>query len=114
MTERTPSTGKGDLINDVQKATGLDPQEAKAAVTAVVDAMAKSLLAGDPVILANFGTLYPAESSARAARNPRTGEKLQVPARRTVRWRPSPTLKRVLNGEEDRPTLSSKLPSRGR
>ena len=51
-----------------------------------------------PVQLPGLGTLIVRERPARTARNPRTGEKVEVAASRTVGFKPGKTLKERING----------------
>ena len=51
--------------------------------------------------LLGLGTLIVRECPARTARNPRTGEKVEVPASRTVAFKPGKALKGRINGLED-------------
>lgn len=106
--------GKGYLVDSLRSDLDMTHDAATAAVDAVLNAMARALRSGDSVVISNFGSLHLARTEPRTARNPQTGEVFQAPARNVVRWRTSPTLKAVLNGEEDRPSLASKVPSRGR
>ena len=56
------------------------------------DTIVQSLAAGDEVRIHGFGTFRTAERAARVGRNPRTGEAVQVAARRVVRFSPSSSL----------------------
>jgi len=44
-----------------------------------------------------FGTFEIRERSARVGQHPKTGDKIEIPASKTVTFRPSPTLKKTLN-----------------
>jgi len=55
-----------------------------------------ALTGGDEVRIHGFGTFKTAQRAARTGRNPRTGESVQVPARRVVRFSPSTTLSATL------------------
>jgi len=60
------------------------------------DTISSSLTGGDEVRIHGFGTFKTAQRAARTGRNPRTGESVQVPARRVVRFSPSTTLSATL------------------
>ena len=60
------------------------------------DTISGSLTGGDEVRIHGFGTFKTAQRAARTGRNPRTGESVQVPARRVVRFSPSTTLSATL------------------
>lgn len=55
------------------------------------------LEAGREVQIRSFGTFYAKQREARVGRNPKTGEDIQIPARRYPRFRSSEALKRSLN-----------------
>jgi nucleoid DNA-binding protein len=56
------------------------------------ETLSTALVGGDEVRIHGFGSFKTAQRAARTGRNPRTGEAVQVPARRVVRFSPSTTL----------------------
>jgi DNA-binding protein HU-beta len=60
------------------------------------ETISSALTGGDEVRIHGFGTFKTAQRAARTGRNPRTGESVQVPARRVVRFSPSTTLSATL------------------
>jgi len=87
---------KKELIKHVADKTGVTRAQATAAVEAVVDAIESSLKAGDTVTLTGFGSFTVAERAARVARNPRTGETINIPASRAPKFRASKHLKEIV------------------
>ena len=71
---------KGELIDNVASEIGITKKEAKKAVECVFETITDCLAKGDAVRLAGFGTFGARQRAARMARNPRTGEKIQVKA----------------------------------
>ena len=61
------------------------------------DTISDTLSRGDEVRIHGFGTFKTAQRAARTGRNPRTGESVEVPARRVVRFSPSTTLTQSLS-----------------
>jgi DNA-binding protein HU-beta len=61
-------------------------------LNAVLEAIVDSVQAGDSVVLAGFGSFTHKISNARTCRNPSTGEPVQVPAKATIRFKPSKAL----------------------
>lgn len=59
--------------------------------------MASELFEGGEVFLPRFGKLTAVHSKARDGRNPKTGEKLHIPARLRVTFRPSKAFRELLN-----------------
>jgi nucleoid DNA-binding protein len=60
------------------------------------DTISGALTGGDEVRIHGFGTFKTTQRAARVGRNPRTGESVQVPARRVARFSPSTTLSAAL------------------
>jgi len=71
---------KGELIDKVASEIGVTKREAKKAVECVFETITDCLAKGDAVRLVGFGTFGARQRAARMARNPRTGEKIQVKA----------------------------------
>ena len=71
---------KGELIDNVASEIGVTKREAKKAVECVFKTITDCLAKGDAVRLVGFGTFGARKRAARMARNPRTGEKIQVKA----------------------------------
>ena len=79
---------------------GLTRAEAEAVVKIVLDAIAEALARGERVELRGFGSFSTRVRGPRRARNPKTGEEVFVPARRTPYFRPSKELARLVNGDQ--------------
>jgi len=84
---------KADLINHVASAAGLSKSAAADAVEAVLGGITSTLAAGDSVSLVGFGTFSVADRAARTARNPRTGETIQVAASKAPKFKAGKALK---------------------
>ncbi len=87
---------KAQLIEAVANNAGLKKKEAEAAVNAMTDAIATALANGDKVQLIGFGTFEVKTSGAREGRNPRTGEKIQIPASKRASFSAGAALKEAL------------------
>ena len=85
-----------ELIGIVARRTGLGRPAASAAVLAALETIATGIAAGETVTLTGFGTFRTVSTLPRPARNPRTGETVQVPAGRKIGFRPSAALREVL------------------
>ncbi|MDZ7726583.1 MAG: HU family DNA-binding protein [Candidatus Campbellbacteria bacterium] len=84
---------KADLVNKVQEVTGGTKVEAEEVVETFVNSITDALKRGDEVSIAGLGIFSAKKRAAREARNPRTGEKIQVPAMRVPKFRPAKALK---------------------
>ena len=87
---------KNDLISSVAESSGLTKADAGRAVDGVFDSIASALASGDDVRIVGFGSFSVANRAASTGRNPRTGEEIQIPASRTVGFRPAKALKESL------------------
>ena len=90
---------KQDIIREVADAAGLSEAQATKAVNATFDAIQNSLANNDEVQLSGFGSFRVVERAAREGRNPRTGESMQIDARRSPAFKPGTQLKRAVEGE---------------
>jgi DNA-binding protein HU-beta len=84
---------KADLINHVASSAGLSKSAAGDAVEAVIGGITSSLADGDAVSLVGFGTFSVVERAARTARNPRTGETIEVGASKAPKFKAGKALK---------------------
>jgi len=84
---------KADLVNHVAAEAGLSKTAAAAAVEAVLGGVTGALKKGDSVSLVGFGTFAVAERAARTARNPRTGETINVGASKAPKFKAGKALK---------------------
>ncbi|MGN0557651.1 MAG: HU family DNA-binding protein [Acutalibacteraceae bacterium] len=71
---------KTELVNSVAEKAGISKKDADKAVAAVVDTVVEALKAGDKVALVGFGTFEVHTRNARTGLNPRTKEKIEIPA----------------------------------
>ena len=88
---------KNDLVAHVADTAGLSKGDATKAVDAVFDGIAATLQRGDEVRLVGFGTFSVADRAASEGRNPRTGEKIDIPASRQPKFKAGKGLKEALN-----------------
>jgi DNA-binding protein HU-beta len=88
---------KAELIDAVSGATGLAKAEAVKAVDAVFDSITSALKSGDTVALLGFGTFVVKARAARAGRNPRTGETIEIPASKVPGFKAGKALKDAVN-----------------
>ena len=83
---------KQDLVNEVAK-IGITKKQAAAAIDAVIDAVKGALAEGDRVNLVGFGSFSVRQRAAREGRNPRTGKKLKIAAKKVPVFKPGKELK---------------------
>ncbi len=87
---------KQDLIEAVQKAAEIKKVEAERAVNAVFDEITKALAKREDVVITGFGSFKVVQRAARAGVNPKTGEKIQIPATIRPKFKPGKALKEAV------------------
>ncbi|AFY39504.1 bacterial nucleoid protein Hbs [[Leptolyngbya] sp. PCC 7376] len=71
---------KGELVDLVASKASISKKQADAVVSATVEAIMEAVANGDKVTLVGFGSFEPRQRKAREGRNPKTNEKMQIPA----------------------------------
>jgi DNA-binding protein HU-beta len=89
--------GKGDVINAIAEQAGISKKEATAAYDAFVDYITDTCRGGDRCAIPGLGSFSVTQRKAREGRNPRTNEKITIPASRNVRFRAGKDLKESIN-----------------
>jgi len=93
-----PTATKKDLARAVAQETGCTARQALMMANALFDTMREQLIEGNRVEVRGFGVLsVKATKPKPAARNPRTGEIVYVPARRKAMFKPGRALKEALH-----------------
>ena len=88
---------KNDLVGNVASSSGLSKSDAAKAVDAVFGSITASLQSGTEVRLVGFGTFNVTKRRASEGRNPRTVEKIQIPASNQPKFRAGKSLKDAVN-----------------
>lgn len=88
---------KNELIEKVAEISDLAKSDATKAVEGVFDAITTALQGGDEVRLVGFGTFSVTQRRASEGRNPRTGEKIQIPASKQPKFKAGKQLKESVN-----------------
>ncbi len=88
---------KNDLVAAVATGTGLSKADATKAVDEVFDQITVALKKGDDVRLVGFGTFAVTSRAATQGRNPRTGEKIEIPASKRPKFSAGKGLKDAVN-----------------
>jgi integration host factor subunit alpha len=89
---------KADMAQEVAQNCGFMKHEAQELVEKLLGIVKSRLVAGEDVMVSGFGKWSVKGKRARRGRNPQTGERLILDARRVVTWRYSPRLKKAVNG----------------
>jgi DNA-binding protein HU-beta len=88
---------KTELIDAIAEKASLTKVDAKKFLDAFLEVTTISLVSGDQVVLTGFGTFSVIERGARTGRNLITGEALEIPAKKIVRFKPGSKLRENVN-----------------
>lgn len=87
---------KMSIVEAVHAKLGTTKVQAEQVVDTVIESIVNSLKKGEEVSIAGLGIFSAKERKARQARNPRTGEAIQVPAMRVPKFRAAKALKEAV------------------
>ena len=99
MSETGKTVTRVDLCEAVYQKVGLSRTESAAFVELVLKEITDCLERGETVKLSSFGSFMVRKKGERIGRNPKTGEKVEVPAKRVPYFKPSKELKDLINGD---------------
>ena len=104
---------KADLVEEVAKVTELTRKDSEVIVDTLFESVIKALREGDKLEVRGFGSFRVRQRNARVGRNPKTGEKVEVPAKRVPYFKPSKELKDLINEDGTAPgtPMASSTPS---
>ena len=88
---------KADIIESVYAHVKLSKKESVEIVEFLLESMKNALERGENVKISGFGSFHVRIKESRLGRNPQTGGKMKLPARRVLAFRASQVLKNVLN-----------------
>ena len=84
---------KAELIAAVAEKTGLSKKDSEKAVSAAVDCIVETLVAGEKVSIVGFGAFDIKERGVRVGRNPKTREEIEIPATKVPFFKAGKALK---------------------
>ena len=87
---------KTEFINAVAEKSGLSKVDAKKAVEAFVETVSSELKEGGKVALLGFGSFSVAEKSARKGVNPKTKQPIEIPARKSAKFKAGAELTEII------------------
>jgi DNA-binding protein HU-beta len=88
---------KQELVDAVASGADISKADAAATIDAVLDVVAQAVAAGESVQLIGFGSFATGARAARAGRNPKTGETIQIAAAKTVKFSAGKAFKDAVN-----------------
>lgn len=93
----TKGMTKAELVEEVAKTTQLTKKHAELIVNTVFESIVTSLKDGDKIELRGFGSFRIRKRGPRIGRNPKTGDRVDVPPKRIPYFKPGKELKELLN-----------------
>ncbi len=103
---------KADLIEEVARVVEFTRKESEIIVEAIFDSVVNALREDDKIEIRGFGSFRTRQRQSRIGRNPKTGARVDVPAKRVPYFKPSKELKDLVN-EQDPVPATEPSPSSG-
>jgi integration host factor subunit beta len=91
---------KADLVEKVTRLGDLTRRDGEVIVETIFDSVITALQGGDKIEIRGFGSFRIRQRNPRIGRNPKTGERVEVPAKRVPYFKPSKELRDLVNPEE--------------
>src|SRR3981081_2348176 len=88
---------KADLIDEVSRLAELTRKDSEVILETIFDRVGRSWRGGDKIEIRGFGSFRTRQRKPRMGRNPKTGEKVEVPAKKIPFFKPSKELKDLVN-----------------
>ena len=89
---------KAELVELIASQSGVSKKDTGMVVNMILENIGRALCGGDKVELRGFGSFKVKSRRSRTARNPRTGDSVQVPSKQVPYFKASNDLKARLNG----------------
>jgi len=95
---------KAELIEEVSRVVEMTRKDSEVIVEAILGSVVRALRTGDKIEIRGFGSFRTRSRQPRVGRNPKTGDRVDVPAKRIPYFKPSKELKDLVNGSASKPT----------
>lgn len=89
---------KQEIVNNVAQSVNLKPKDAKPLVEEVFTCLKSNLESGINIEISGFGKFIIRKKNRRIGRNPMTGDRAEITARKVVTFKPSKLLRDAVNG----------------
>ncbi len=89
---------KAELIEEVSRVVEMSRKDSEVIVETIFDSVVRALRTGEKIEIRGFGSFRTRQRQARIGRNPKTGTRVEVPAKRIPFFKPSKELKDLVNG----------------
>jgi integration host factor subunit beta len=89
---------KAELIEEVSRVVEMSRKDSEVIVETIFESIVRSLRTGEKIEIRGFGSFRTRQRQPRIGRNPKTGARVEVPAKRIPFFKPSKELKDLVNG----------------
>jgi integration host factor subunit beta len=89
---------KAELIEEVSRVVEMSRKDSEVIVETIFGSIVRALRSGEKIEIRGFGSFRTRQRQARIGRNPKTGTRVEVPAKRIPFFKPSKELKDLVNG----------------
>ena len=94
---------KADLIEEVSRLAELTRKDSEVIVETIFDSVVRALRTGDKIEIRGFGSFRTRQRKPRVGRNPKTGDRVEVPPKKIPFFKPSKELKDMVNRDGEKP-----------
>ena len=94
---------KADLVEEVVRAADVSKKHAETIVNTVFSSIVEALQKDDKIELRGFGSFRVRRRRSRQGRNPKTGDRVDVPEKRIPYFKPGKELKDLINSDSSAP-----------
>ena len=98
---------KADLVEEVIRVADLSKKDAESVVNTVFGQILAALKSDDKIELRGFGSFRVRRRRSRLGRNPKTGDRVDVPSKRIPYFKPGKELRDLINGLEEEGAVST-------
>ncbi|MBF0611018.1 MAG: integration host factor subunit alpha [Magnetococcales bacterium] len=91
---------KAEIVESIYRKMGITKREAADLVESFFELVRQQLEDGESIKLSGFGNFEIREKRSRRGRNPKTGEEIEITARKVLTFKPSQILRQKVNGDD--------------
>src|ERR1700690_4073509 len=92
---------KAELIEEVSRVVEMSRKDSEVIVETIFDSIVRALRTGEKIEIRGFGSFRTRQRQPRIGRNPKTGTRVEVPAKRIPFFKPSKELKDLVNSSAE-------------
>jgi len=89
---------KAEVMEEVSRVVEMSRKDSEVIVETIFDSIVRALRSGEKIEIRGFGSFRTRQRQSRIGRNPKTGTRVEVPAKRIPFFKPSKELKDLVNG----------------